>query len=78
MKHFNILLFLLTVLSLSLDAQKTTINNMQKSALRTSDVIKQGSEVKGYYFFYVSDKIDRKTNHIWISLCILTLEMIRF
>ena len=68
MKHFNILLFLLTVLSLSLDAQKTTINNMQKSALRTSDVIKQGSEVKGYYFFYVSDKIDRKTNQYTLRI----------
>jgi hypothetical protein len=77
MKHFNILLFLLTVLSLSLDAQKTTINNMQKSALRTSDVIKQGSEVKGYYFFYVSDKIDRKTNQYTLRIMDNNLNLLK-
>ena len=48
---------------MNLKAQKLSIENVHKVHLRNSDAIKEGSEVKGYYFFYVSDKIDRKTSH---------------
>lgn len=68
MKHCNMLVILLIGLFCQVNAQKATINNMQKSALQTSDVIKQGSEVKGYYFFYISDKIDRKTNQYTLRI----------
>ena len=59
------LIFLLSILipcAFCVNAQKFSINNVQKVSLRNSDAIKEGSEVKGYYFFYVSDKIDKKTN----------------
>lgn len=50
-------------------AQKLSIANIQKaSVMRNSDAIKEGSEVKGYYFFYVSDKIDRKTNEYTLQI----------
>lgn len=49
-------------------AQKLTIENVHKVALRNSEAIKEGSEVKGYYFFYVSDKIDKKTNEYTLQI----------
>jgi hypothetical protein len=50
------------------NAQKLTIENVQKVSLRNSDAIREGSEVKGYYFFYVSDKIDKKTNEYTLQI----------
>ena len=49
-------------------AQKLTIENVHKVSLRNSDAIKEGTEVKGYYFFYVSDKIDKKTNEYTLQI----------
>lgn len=49
-------------------AQKLSIENVHKVALRNSDAIKEGSEVKGYYFFYVSDKIDKRTNEYTLQI----------
>ena len=43
-------------------AQSLSIDNVKTVVLRSSDAIKEGTDVKGYYFFYVSDKVDRKTN----------------
>ncbi|MEQ1677402.1 MAG: DUF6770 family protein [Chitinophagaceae bacterium] len=59
-------LFLLAFLSVT--AQSTSITNIRRSAMRTSDAIKEGTDVKGYYFFYVSDKIDKKTNEYTLSI----------
>lgn len=53
---------------MNLKAQKLSIENVHKVHLRNSDAIKEGSEVKGYYFFYVSDKIDRKTNEYTLQI----------
>jgi hypothetical protein len=62
MKKLTVLFMLMSFFA-STHAQKLSIANIQKSSvMRNSDAIKEGSEVKGYYFFYVSDKIDRKTN----------------
>ncbi len=49
-------------------AQKLSIENVHKVALRNSEAIKEGTEVKGYYFFYVSDKIDKKTNEYTLQI----------
>jgi hypothetical protein len=49
-------------------AQKLSIDNVYKVTLRNSDAIREGSEVKGYYFFYVSDKIDKKTNEYTLQI----------
>jgi len=54
--------------SLCATAQNLSIENVQKVALRNSDAIKEGSEVKGYYFFYVSDKIDKRTNEYTLQI----------
>ena len=49
-------------------AQKMTIENVQKFTTRSSGAIKEAADVKGYYFFYVSDKIDRKTNEYTLAI----------
>jgi hypothetical protein len=49
-------------------SQKLSIENVHKVSLRNSDAIKEGTEVKGYYFFYVSDKIDKKTNEYTLQI----------
>src|SRR5215510_1663321 len=59
-------LFLLGISTLR--AQTLSIENVRRSALRTSDAIKEGTDVKGYYFFYVSDKIDKKTNEYTLRI----------
>jgi hypothetical protein len=65
----SILAFWVLLLSgYCINAQKLSIENVQKVSLRNSDAIKEGSEVKGYYFFYVSDKIDKKTNEYTLQI----------
>lgn len=64
----NVFVAGLIVLSLCAGAQALTIENVQKVALRNSDAIKEGTEVKGYYFFYVSDKIDKRTNEYTLQI----------
>src|ERR1051325_4014708 len=49
-------------------SQKLSIENVQKTQLRNSAAIKEGSDVKGYYFFYVSDKIDKRTNEYTLRI----------
>lgn len=65
-------LLLLTTLSAFVLAngfcQNISIENVYKIELRNSDAIREGSEVKGYYFFYVSDKIDKKTDEYTLRI----------
>ncbi len=58
----------LLALIYSVSAQKMSIENVYKVTLRNSDAIRQGSEVKGYYFFYVSDKVDKNTNEYTLRI----------
>jgi hypothetical protein len=60
---------------------QTSISNVKKTVLKSSDVIKEGTDVKGYYFFYASDKVDRKTNEYTLKVCdnnLATLKDIKF
>jgi len=68
MKILIVTIFTLMLAAVTVSAQKLSIENVQKVALRNSDAIKEGSEVKGYYFFYVSDKIDKKTNEYTLQI----------
>ncbi|RYY70524.1 MAG: hypothetical protein EOO13_06320, partial [Chitinophagaceae bacterium] len=58
----------LLIIAVSCFAQTLSIENVQKVSLRNTDAIKEGTEVKGYYFFYVSDKIDKKTNEYTLQI----------
>lgn len=46
-----------------------SIDNVKKTVLKGADAIKEGTDVKGYYFFYASDKVDRKTNEYTLKIC---------
>ncbi len=67
MKKLTILLCLY-VCVFAASAQKMTIDNVRAMQLRNNDAIKEGSDVKGYYFFYVSDKIDKRTNEYTLRI----------
>jgi hypothetical protein len=49
-------------------AQSYTFQNIRKTSHRSSDAIKEGTDVKGYYFFNVTDKIDKNTNEYTLSI----------
>jgi len=59
------------------NAQKLSIENVYKMTLRNSDAIRQGSEVKGYYFFYISDKIDKHTNEYTLRILDDNLKLLK-
>ncbi len=62
-KHlFAIVLIFSTAMYVS--AQRVSIENIQKPRRTESGSIKEGTDVKGYYFFWPSDKIDKK-NYEW-------------
>jgi len=71
---FTVVLFLLAFWA---NAQNMTIENVHRMSLRNSDAIKEGSDVKGYYFFYVSDKIDKKTNEYTLRIVDNTLKILK-
>lgn len=49
-------------------AQLSSIENVRKIKLTNADAIREGSEVKGYYFFYISDEVDKKTNEYTLQI----------
>jgi hypothetical protein len=55
-------------LTYTANAQKMSIENVYKITLRNSAAIKQGTQVKGYYFFYVSDKVNKSTNEYTLRI----------
>jgi hypothetical protein len=55
-------------IAFTVNAQKMSIENVYKITLRNSAAIKQGTQVKGYYFFYVSDKVNKSTNEYTLRI----------
>ena len=43
-------------------AQTATIEDVFSIRLRSSGIIRDNDGIKGYYFFYKKEKVDRKTN----------------
>lgn len=77
MQKLSTITLLLTFFVTVSTAQNLSIENVYKVALRNSDAIREGSEVKGYYFFYVSDKIDKKTNEYTLQITDQTLKKLK-
>lgn len=66
---FTTLFTCITLLHLNLSAQgKLSIENVYKAYLRKSGPIISNEEIKGYYLFYQTDKIDRKTNEYTLQI----------
>lgn len=69
--------FVLLLCIVAANAQSISIDNVRRMALRTTDAIKEGTDVKGYYFFYVSDKIDKKTNEYTLRILDNNLKVLK-
>jgi len=55
---------LVVFMNLVVSAQKVSMENVLKPFKTNFGAIKEGTDVKGYYFFWPSDKIDKK-NYEW-------------
>ena len=47
---------------------KLSIDNVRQIYIRNSGEIMDGEELKGYFTFYVSDKVDKKTNQYTVQI----------
>ncbi len=68
LKHYLLAAQLVVAAPALVQAQKTTIDNIYSVSLKNSGTIESGGEVKGYFYFYVSDKVDRSTNEYTIQV----------
>jgi hypothetical protein len=67
----RIILILALFLSFSgsfAQSAKLSIDNVYSVTLRNSGSIIENEEIKGYYFFYQSDKIDKRTNEYTLQI----------
>jgi len=64
-----LVIFLLGLSSIHLNAQeKLTVDKVYSAYLRSSGTISAQGQIKGYYFLYMSDKIDRHTNEYTLQI----------
>ncbi|MBB1283915.1 hypothetical protein HRH25_05985 [Flavisolibacter sp. BT320] len=66
--HVRYFLFAFMAFSLQLSAQKLTVDKVYSVKLRGSGTIQENEQIKGYYFLYQSDKIDKKTNEYTLQI----------
>ena len=52
---------LIVLINSMITAQKVSMENILKPFKTNFGAIKEGTDVKGYYFFWASDKIDKNT-----------------
>jgi hypothetical protein len=76
MKKFFFLQGLILFFSI-IHAQKIVIDKVLQAPAGNIAVIKQGSEVKGYFFYYISDKVDKKTNNYTLRIMDNNLNVLR-
>lgn len=77
MKKVLLVVVLILSYSLTINAQKMTVENVYKASPRNAAAIKEGSDVKGYYFFFISDKIDKKTNEYTLRITDNSLKILK-
>lgn len=74
------ILFAVTMLvltSFSGSAQKVSIENVVKPFKTDFGAIKEGTDVKGYYFFWASDKIDKNTYEWTLRITDIALKTLK-
>jgi hypothetical protein len=64
----SLLMFLLLLSVQGMAQNKLTVENVYKVTLRNSGTILENDRIKGYYFFYVSDKVDKRTNEYTLQI----------
>lgn len=70
MKHFRFLTLLagLMAATASMAQNKLSIDKVYAAYLRNSGTIMENNQIKGYFFLYQSDKIDRHTNEYTLQI----------
>ncbi|MFY8127428.1 MAG: DUF6770 family protein [Chitinophagaceae bacterium] len=68
MKKISVLAVLFCITLFTFSQKKFTLENVVKATLKGSGAIYEGGIVKGYYVFYESEKIDRKTRQYVIQI----------
>ena len=63
-----VFLFILSLYGACLAQNKLSIDKVYSVTLRNSGTIIENEQIKGYYFFYQSDKVDRKTNEYTLQI----------
>lgn len=78
MPQKNTLILLCILLqSIAFAQQKLTIEDVRTVSLRNAGQIMDGQEIKGYFVFYVSDKVDKKTNAFTIDIMDANLNKVK-
>ncbi|MGQ0738104.1 MAG: DUF6770 family protein [Bacteroidota bacterium] len=77
MKKLLFAVIWMTGLTVTLNAQRMTVENVHRASARNASAIREGSDVKGYYFFFISDKIDKKTNEYTLRITDNSLKLLK-
>lgn len=67
-RHFFAVLLLFGTCIQVANAQKLSIDKVYSTYLRNSGPIMENNQLKGYYFLYQSDKIDKKTDEYTLQI----------
>lgn len=65
---FILLAFFITMLTVELSAQEMTLEKIRQFRIRNSGAIVENNTLKGYYYFYMKEHEDSKTNIYTVSL----------
>ena len=68
LKNLKLTAFLVCLFSLTQAQSKLSIENVHSAYLRNSGTIMERNDIKGYFFFYQSDKINRSTNEYTLQI----------
>lgn len=77
MKKQYVLMLTLLLLQCAVFAQKLSIEDIRTVTFRNSGEIMDGTEVKGYFVYYVSDKVDKNTNAYTVEILDANLNKIK-
>ena len=69
--------FLLFIASGIQAQNKLSIDKVYSTYLRNSGTIMESNQIKGYFFLYISDKIDRRTNEYTLQILDQNLNKVR-
>ena len=76
-KIILVIALLFSVYGTEAQTSKLSIDNVYSVTLRNSGTIIEKEEIKGYYFLYQSDKVDRKTNEYSLQILDANLNKIK-
>ena len=77
MKKAILIAGMFCMIAANLVAQTVSMENVLKPFKTISGAIKEGTEVKGYYFLWANDKIDKNTYEWTLRFCDVSLKTLK-